>query len=324
MTNYSHQSTLFGSLAKANEPLAPYTTYKIGGPADIFLEVKTKDAMVQALQIAKKNDIPWFVLGGGTNILIADKGVRGLVIKNSIDEIVIRGMKGVMKNGASEKIVFVEVGSGVAMNKLVRYTIEEGLQGLEMHLGLPGSVGGAVYMNSKWMKPKGFVGDVVYQAEILHPNGQTEAVGQSYFRFGYGESFIQKSKDIVLSVTFALKKADKDTLWSVANESIIHRKTTQPAGKTAGCMFKNISEMEALTRSTPNQSTSAGFLIDKAGGKSLSVGDAGISPLHANFFMNNGKATASDMVQLVASVKEKVKHAYGVELKEEVQMIGEF
>jgi UDP-N-acetylmuramate dehydrogenase len=237
----------------------------------------------------------------------------------------MKGMKGSFKVGSEATQVFVEAESGVIINKLVRTTVDQGLQGLEMQLGLPGTVGGAVYMNSKWTKPPGYVGDPVYQATILTPEGEVKVVPKSYFQFGYDTSSIQKTGDIVLSVVFLLKQDNKDRLWEIANASIAYRRESQPQGVfTPGCTFQNISEAEAISIPTPGLTTSAGFLVDHAGLKGATVGEAQISPLHANFIVNRGKATAMSVIQLIDRAKEQVKRTFGVDLKEEIVRVGEF
>lgn len=316
---------VFGDKLRQDEPLAPYTTFKIGGPADYFINVTTVDELVTAVTEARKLNIPVFILGGGTNLLIADKGIRGLVIKNSTNKIRVVGMKGQLSAHLETHKVYVQAESGVVINQLVRFTAQEGLRGLEMHLGLPGSVGGAVYMNSKWTNPPGYVGDVVYQAEILTPDGQRKVVPQKYFQFAYDTSVIQTSRDIVLSVVFAFSRDDKDRLWSIANESISYRRQTQPQGiKSAGCTFRNVPISEVMARGLPEKATSAGFLVDHAGLKGLTIGDAQISPVHANFIINLGKATASDVVQLITKARDQVKSQFGVTLQEEIERAGEF
>lgn len=314
-----------GTKAKEHEMLAPYTTFKIGGPADLFIDVKTKEELVEAVEFARICNVPIFILGGGTNILIGDKGIRGLVIKNSTSKILIRGMKGSAGQGSSTRVVFVEADSGVPLNKLVRTTVDEGLAGLEMHLGLPGTVGGAVYMNSKWMHPEGYVGDAVYQAEILTQAGLRKIVPQTYFQFAYDTSYLQKTHDIVLSVVFSLQAAEKNHLWNISNESISYRRLSQPQGvKSAGCTFRNISLSQVLSLGLPGQATSAGFLVDHAGLKGLKVNDAQISPMHANFIINTGQASASDVVQLITRAQDQVKRQFGVILEEEIVRVGEF
>lgn len=323
--NYTELIKQLGERVKEHEPLAPYTTFKIGGPADLFFEAKTTDELVTAVKAGRSFGIPVFCLGGGSNILIGDKGIRGLVVKNSTGKITMRGAKGAFKRGAPNGLVYVEADSGVSMNKLVRSMVEEGLSGIEMHLGLPGTVGGAVYMNSKWMHPEGYVGDAVYQATILRPDNEIATVPKSYFKFAYDSSNIQKTKDIVLTVVFALQQLSKEQLWQTANASIEYRRTSQPQGVfSPGCTFRNLTRAQALSAITPNQTTSAGFLLDHAGMKGTSVGEAYISPVHANFIVNKGHARADDVVQLIELCRKRVRDQFGVELQEEIVRVGEF
>jgi UDP-N-acetylenolpyruvoylglucosamine reductase len=327
MTNdqYSNLVTDLGSMARRSVPLAPYTTLKIGGPADVFYEAKNRDQLITSIRLARKYSIPVFVLGGGSNILVGDKGIRGLVIKNTAKDIAVRGVKGKYEHGMSTGQVYVEADSGVIFNSFVRFAIEEGYQGIEMHLGLPGTVGGAVYMNSKWTHPVGYVGDVLYQATILKQNGEEQNVPHSYFQFAYDSSILQKTKEIVISVTFVFLRAPVDQLWKRANESIEYRRRTQPQGVfTPGCTFRNVSHVQALTVPTPGNTVSAGFLIDQAGLKGYTVGSAQISPLHANFIVNLGGATASDVATLIETVKSRVYQRFGVLLEEEIVRVGEF
>jgi UDP-N-acetylmuramate dehydrogenase len=326
MTIFEKLQKTLGNRIKGLEPLARYTTFKIGGPAEYFFEAKTTDEFVAAITLGRTLAVPIFILGGGTNILIGDRGIRGFVIKNSTNTIQIKGVKGTVTGGAAHTgLVFVEADSGVSFNSLVRFTVGEGLAGLEMHLGLPGTVGGAIFMNSKWTHPVGYVGDAVYQAEILTPENERITVPKTYFRFGYDTSSIQKTKDILLKVVFSLRVDMKERLWKVANESISYRRHSQPQGVfTAGCAFKNISQAQTLVVPTPNHTTSAGFLIDHTGLKGTRVGDAEISGVHANFIINRGKATASDVVQLIELVRTKVKEKFGLMLEEEIIRVGEF
>jgi len=325
MNIYKHLQKKLGERVRQQELLAPYTTFKIGGPADYFFEARTQEELVNAVRASNALALPFFLLGGGSNILVSDKGYRGLVIRNSTNNIAIRGMYGRREAGRSSRKVFVEADSGVNINTLVRFTIEEGLGGLEMHLGLPGTVGGAVYMNAKWIHPEGYLGDTVYKAEIVTPGGEVKAVPKSYFRFAYDYSCIQKTKDIVISVTFAFNQEDRDTLWATANESIAYRRRTQPQGvRSAGCVFRNISPAEAVSISTPHLTTSVGYLIDHSGAKGLVVGDASISPVHANFIVNNGKAKAQQVIELIERVKAIVKQRYNITLSEEIVRVGEF
>lgn len=308
-----------------NVPLAPCTTFKIGGPADFFYEAKTVDGLVAAVKKGRELGVGVTVLGGGSNVLIADRGIRGLVIKNNTSTIAIRGIKGKVEHGEAKGSVFVEADSGVVFNKLVRFTIEEGLGGLEAHLGLPGTVGGAIYMNSKWTRPEAYVGDAVYQVTILTRKSDVTIMDRSYFRFAYDTSIIQKTADLVLRVVFALTPRDKEELWRTANQSVAYRRESQPQGvKSPGCTFRNITKAQAVAAATPGHTTSAGFLVDHVGLKGTSVGDAQISPIHANFIINNGQARARDVVELIELTRAKVKKQFGVELEEEIVRLGEF
>ncbi len=295
---------------KENISLAAHTTFKIGGPARYFLEVKTADECVRAVKAAKNALIPVFFLGGGSNILVSDTGFDGLVIKNAM-----RGISFVGRTGGNTKhtpnAVYIKALSGTFMNQLVRFTVDNGLGGLQMHLGLPGTVGGAVAMNAKWTHPNGYVGDAVFSATVMTAGGEIKSVGRSYFDFSYGYSSIQKTGDIILDTIFALHPGDKDALWEIANTSIRYRRNTQPQGVfTAGCVFKNTVQ-------------SAGYLVDHSGISSRSFGGAAISDVHANFIVNSGSATSSDVLKLMDLMKTAVKNRFGVELEKEVLYVGE-
>lgn len=322
---YQQLKKRLGARVVENQDLARYTTFKIGGPADLFYEARTEDELVGALREARRLIVPVTVIGGGSNVLVGDRGVRGLVIKNATSRISLRGAKGSLKGGQRQGLVFVEADSGVIFNQLVRFTIEEGLGGLHMHLGLPGTVGGAIFMNSKWTHPPGYVGNSVYQATILTPDGKLTIVPKSYFNFGYDESSLQHTADIVVKVVFALIPGKKTDLWEVANESVAYRRQTQPQGVfSLGCTFRNLTRAQAIALGTPNLTTSAGFLVDHAGLKGTSVGEAQISPVHANFIINRGHARAADVIKLIARAKEQVKTRFRVELVEEIVRLGEF
>lgn len=314
-----------GQKLKMEEPMSQHTTFKIGGPAQYFYVASTTQELIQAVLTARELDVPVFILGGGSNILVGDKGIRGLVIRNATKYIRIKGIKYNKTGNTSKRVVFVEADSGVSVNALVRFTVDEGLSGLHMHLGLPGTVGGAIYMNSKWTKPEGYIGDAVYQVRLIDRNGEEVIVPQSYFRFAYDTSKLQETKEVVLSVVFSVSSADRDQLWNVANESIGYRRASQPQGVfSAGCTFRNLSPSDAVVFSTPSHTTSAGYLLDHAGLKGVSVGDAYISTDHANFIINKGRATASDVVKLIEIAREKVHTRFGVRLTEEIERIGDF
>jgi UDP-N-acetylenolpyruvoylglucosamine reductase len=305
--------------------LGKYTSYKIGGPADYFFEAREVSEIADMILIAQKYSIPYLIIGGGTNILISDTGVRGLVIKNSSSGVRIVGIRGKKVSGeVCPEEVFVESASGVLMNKVVRFTIEEGLSGLEYHLGLPGSVGGAVSMNAKWMKDRSYVGDVVYQGTVINEKGIVERWNRGDFHFGYGVSALSDSANILLSVVFRCIRSDKHELWEKADRSVSYRRETQPNGISAGCTFKNISESDAILFGLPDHTTSVGKLIDMCGLKGHTVGGAMISPVHGNFIVNTGGATGADVIELMTYIEEVIRKRFGITLVREVKCIGDF
>lgn len=308
---------------RQNEPMSLHTTFKIGGAAQYYIAVDSITDLVKAVKLGWDLQLPVFVFGGGSNIIIADHGIKGLVIKNNCRKFDVLSMLGKVKNqkiDVNKALVYAE--SGVIMNQLVRFTIEQGLEGLEWQLGLPGSVGGAVCMNSNFPLKGSYVGDAVFRAKILTKEGEIKEVDNAYFRFAYDKSILQETGEILLSVTFKLIPADKKILWERATEALQHRSNSQPKGLSAGCTFRNISVVDAMRIPTPDKITSAGFLIEKAGLKGKRIGDAMISGKHANFIMNMGNAKADDVIGLVNLVKSEVMKQFGVKLTMEVKKIG--
>ena len=300
--------------------LAKHTYFKLGGPADFFVEAKTREELVEAVRYAIDQKLPYLVLGGGSNVLIGDLGFRGLVIKNRTSSVKIKGFAGGVDKGKVDlKEAIVEADSGVTANYLIRYTLDEGLAGLEDMLGLPGTVGGAVYNNSHHLDK--LWGDHIVEVEVLDLEGKIKKYTQKECQFDYDYSIFHKTKETILSASFQLKRGDKAKLWEVATAAVKRRSSTQPLGlPSSGCMFKNISLADRMRLGVPT--ASAGYLIDKAGLKGLSVGGAKVSDVHANFIVNDGTAKASDVNELVALVRSKVKEKFGVDLIEEVILIG--
>lgn len=308
------------------EPLVRYTTLKIGGPAEYFYVAKTSVEVVMAVKTAQEAKIPYYIIGGGSNIVISDHGLSGLIIRNESRSLAIVKRLGKVKNGKTDYTqALVEVDTGVLVNHLVRFTVEAGLEGLERHLGLPGTVGGALYMNSKWTKPPTYIGDVLVSAKIIDNTGNVKIVDKKYFDFAYDQSILQKTHEVVLSATFLLQTEDKKKLWERAHTSMAYRKATQPTGvATAGCTFRNISLADAMRISTPNNTTSAGFLVDQVGLKNFQIGNAKFSDRHANFILNLGGATASDVKMLIDEATKRVKEKFNVIIEPEIVLWGEF
>lgn len=314
---------VFGTRIRLNEPMSAHTTYKIGGVAEYYIDLEKTEDIVTAVKAAKKLELPLFIFGGGSNIIVADHGIKGLVIKNNCRKFDIMTMSGRIKNqkiDVSRALVSAE--SGVIMNQFVRFTIDQGFGGLEYQLGLPGTVGGAVYMNSNYPRKGAYVGDFVYRAKLLIADGVVKEVDNSYFHFAYDYSTLQETGEIVLSVIFKLEPMDKKILWERATDALTHRSGSQPKGASAGCTFRNISIVEALRIPTPDQITSAGYLIDKVGLKGKRIGDAMISDRHANFILNMGSAKAEDIIALTTLIKDEVAKKFGVKLHLEVKTVG--
>lgn len=308
---------------RLDEPMSAHTTFKIGGPAKYYIDASSIDDLVKAASMAKKLGLAVFIFGGGSNVIVSDKGIKGLVIKNNCRRFELMSMSGKIKNqkvDVDKALVYAE--SGVIMNQLVRFTIDQGLSGLEYQLGLPGTVGGAVYMNSNFPKKDAYVGDSLYRAKLLSKDGTTCEVDNSYFHFAYDKSILQETGEILLSAVFRLTREDKQLLWQKGTEALKYRDTTQPKGASAGCTFRNISIVDAVRIPTPQRITSAGYLIDKAGLKGKRIGGAMISDMHANFILNTGQARAQDVLALVELIKGEVNKKFGAPLHLEVKTVG--
>ncbi len=297
-------------------PLAKHTYFKLGGVADYFVEAKTRAELIEAVRYALAQKLPYLVLGGGSNVLVSDAGFRGLVIKNRTSEIRLKGFAGGVNQGKlALKEAIVQADSGVTANYLIRYTLDEGLSGLEDMLGLPGTVGGAVYNNSHHLDK--LWGDHITEVEVLDRAGNLKTYTAAECQFAYDYSIFHKTNETILSASFQLTRGDKAELWALATAAVKRRSSTQPLGQpSSGCMFKNISLADKLRLGIPTQS--AGYLIDKAGLKGSRVGGAVVSDIHANFIINDGTATSQDVRQLIADLKAKIKAKFGVTLVEEV------
>ena len=304
---------------KFDEPLAKHTYFKLGGPADLLYEAKTTQEFVSAVQSAILYKIPYLVIGGGSNILVTEAGFRGLVIKNRSTQIQLKGFAGGVDKGKLDlKEAIVQADSGVPANLLIRYTLDQGLSGLEDMLGLPGTVGGAVYNNSHHLDK--LFGDHIIEVEAIDREGKIKKYGQKELDFDYDYSIFHKTKEAIVTTSFQLKRGDKTQLWKIANAAVKRRSTTQPLGvPSSGCMFKNIplADKMRLGVATP----SVGYLIDKAGLKGLQVGGASVSQVHANFVVNDGTATSDDVLALIKQIQTEIKAKYGVNLELEVIVI---
>src|SRR3989344_9705723 len=312
-----------------NEPLSKHTYFKIGGPARIFFEAKNIDDLKLVLKTATELKIPFVILGGGANVLVSDKGFEGLVIKNRADGIKLVGIKGIIdKRGKGIKSAQVWCASGTLMNQLARFTIDQGLQGLEFLLSVPGTVGGGLKINAHYEVEKGeFLGQKLISAVLFDPKtGDEKTIDSKYFEFGYDKSRIQQTGEIVIEALFKLDTIeDKAALWQKAMDDVKRRNEEQPIGvPCSGCIFRNITDDDAKRLFTPNLTTSTGYIIEKLRLKGEKMGGAQISEKHANYILNINNANAGDVLKLINLAKQKAKEKLDLDLVEEIFLIGEF
>ncbi len=298
----------------AHKDITVLTTMKTMVIADWFVEATTPEEIQEAIAFAREKELPYLLLGGGSNTVIVKSPLHAVVIKNRFQSMEVVA--------DTDDTVDVKVGSGTILSQLIRFCTEHGYSGLEFHRGLPGSVGGAIYMNSKWTKPTCYVGDPVVAATLLTPSGEVKTVDRDYFQFAYDYSILHETKEILLDVTFRLKKDDPAAIEQRSKDALDHRAATQPKGThTCGCMFQNISQAEADQIGAP--SLSAGRLIDLAGMKGQRVGSFVVSDQHANFILDDeGQGKPEDLLELIARVKEAVRQSSGLTLREEVVVIS--
>jgi UDP-N-acetylmuramate dehydrogenase len=290
--------------------LAPLTTLKVGGPADLMIETHTSDEIVTALKTAHHHGVPVTVLGGGSNVLIGDRGIRGLVVRPRGGSIAPVGDR------------LIRADAAVTINGLVRWTINRGHSGLEGWAGTPGTVGGAVFGNAHWRQQN--IGDIIESVRLARRDGTILQVPADRMEFGYDHSRLKRSGEVVLWVAFRVTPgADPGALRSVAHESLAFRKRTQPLeSPSAGCIFMNPDA--ARDRVPAGIPPSAGALIDRAGLKGVSSGGATVSPTHANFIVNTGAATAAEVKGLIERCRHEVGERFGVRLRDEIMTLGEF
>lgn len=311
---------LFSDRLKIDEPLSKHTNFRLGGPAKFLVEAKTEDELIKTVALAKENHLPYFIMGGGSNVLANDSGFDGLVIKMAFREHKIAGNT-------------VTADAGVMSAALARATADAGLAGFEWAIGLPGTLGGAVRGNAGCFG--GEMKDTVKSIKALK-DGEVIEMSNENLKFGYRDSAIKWDEDlVVLSVTLELSPGDPIELKKKLDDILAKRQTTQPQGSSsAGCIFKNYDivddadlqriqeKLDIPSEMIQARRVSAGWIIDQAGLKGKQVGDAQISPEHGNFIVNLGQATTSDIIQLISLAKMTVRDNFGIQLMEEVQYLG--
>ena len=295
--------TMSGDRLRIDEPLSRHTSFGIGGAADLYVVVKTQAELLECRKIAQAEDTLSLVIGEGTNILVADSGIRGMVIANTCDRV----------SKEDEGLIVAE--SGVLLRELARMAVTNGLCGLEWAVGIPGTLGGAVVGNAGAYG--GCMADVVRWVTLLMPGGQVESVDVDALEYGYRTSALKREpapylRPIVLEVALALEPGDRQALAHKASKVAAQRRMRTPEGRCAGSVFKRTFQYPA------------GFLIDQAGLKGMRVGDAEISTKHANFLMNAGTASARDMKCLIDKVQREVWAAFAQRLEPEIEFLGDW
>lgn len=306
----SHAVTgLDRSRLQKNVTLAPYTTFRIGGPADLFYTATSADDLAAAILAAREASLPYFVLGLGANILIGDGGFRGLVIRNTASA------RGWSEDG------LLRAESGAIMQDLVLESGQLGWSGLEHYIGIPSTVGGAIWQNLHFLSPAPerertmFIAEVFDSCEILSAEGERKTVGADYVQFGYDDTVFHHRADYVLAATFRLTPSHPDILHRIHQENLSWRGSRHPwlaIHPSAGSIFRKI------------EGVGAGRLVDQCGLKGATIGGAQISHLHANIIINLGGATAADVRALIALAQRAVAEKFGHRLQPEIGFVGEF
>lgn len=292
--------SLFPGRVKAAEPLKKHTSWRIGGPAEFFLEPAGRRELQMVVSFARERGIPLTVIGNGSNLLVSDRGVRGIVVKIS------RNLGHVTVEGPE-----LRAGAGASLARVVATALKSGLSGLANLTGIPGTVGGAIVMNAGAYGSS--VGDQVREVLLLGLDGSFKLRAREDMDFGYRSSILQREPAIVVEVTLVLKQGQPEDIRRDMKEYLTGRKNSQPMNiPSAGSVFKN----------PPGDF--AGRLIELAGLKGLRVGGAQVSPKHANFIVNLGGATAQDVAELISRVRDAVQNNFGQKLELEVKFLGEW
>jgi UDP-N-acetylmuramate dehydrogenase len=289
-------------------PLAPFTTFKIGGPADLFYEAADSADLASAVSLARAVGTPYFVLGLGANILVGDRGFRGLVIRNMARAFEFQG-------------TLLRAQSGAVMQEIILAAVRRGLSGLEHYIGIPSTVGGAVWQNLHFLSPAParertmFIAEVVESVELLFQDGTRRSVDGSFMQFGYDTSLLHRGEHVALAVDFRLVPGDTLAMHRIMQENLIWRGARHPwldIYPSAGSIFKKI------------EGVGAGRLVESCGLKGFRIGAVQVSHIHANIFVNLGGATASEVRALISHVRETVLERTGYALEPEIAFVGEF
>ncbi len=306
---------VLGERLLTDEPMRLHTTFRIGGPADFYFSAQTPDQLVAALRVAHALSLPIFLLGGGSNLLVSDAGVRGLVVHNGCEAIEFDGSAAHVECGAD----FLE---------LIYRCRDRGLAGLEFAAGIPGSVGGAIYGNAGCYGQD--IGAVTIECTHAPLDGaRVETCPASWYQFAYRDSRLKREPRALLSCLLQFRPGDPAGIQRVIEEKLEIRRVKHPQWRiepTAGSYFKNLPpdwQIPGAKHSPGTHRVPAGQLLDECGCRGLRVGDAQVFPKHANIIVNAGHATAREVLELAEIMKSRVRERFGVELEEEVMFLGE-
>lgn len=283
---------------KENEPLANHTTWRIGGPTRVLVIPKDIDHLIFTVKLANEYNCPLFIIGRGSNLLISDQGFDGMIIKisDAIDHLEVNGEE-------------IRVGAGFSLIKLATMISKQGLSGLEFAAGIPGSVGGAVFMNAGAHKSD--ISNIITKVRVVYQDGTVKWYSKEEMDFSYRTSRLQKDHGICLEAIFKLQKGNREEIVAEIQKNKEYRKKTQPWDyPCCGSVFRN---------PLPHF---AGKLIEDAGLKGYTIGGAQVSTMHANFIVNIGGAKASDVLNLIKHIKEEVFRQFQVEMETEVELVG--
>ncbi len=304
-------SKRFTGKIRFDEPMADHTTFRIGGPADVFVLPETVEDIVDLLDVLEAENVGWFVFGGGANLLVHDGGIRGVVISPAPG---LSDIRSVQDNGENATVT---AQSGAFLWDVCRFASEKGLSGLTFAAGIPGTIGGAVMMNAG--TPTGDISGVISSLEIVTRPGEVRHVRREEMSFAYRSlrlppdaSGYEGRPGIVVSATLQLGRENPKMVKKEVEKRLAERKQSQPGGCSAGSFFKN-----------PPGASPAGELIDKAGLKGFVVGGAEVSKKHANFIINRKNASAGDVLVLMEIIRKRVHDAFGITLEPEVKIVGE-
>lgn len=286
------------------EIIAGHTSFRIGGPADYYVVPEDAASLARGIALCRQSEVPFYILGNGTNLLVGDQGFRGVVfhIYKTMDSITCL---------EEDDVMYVRAGAGALLSKVGKVVADKGYAGFEFATGIPGSVGGAIMMNAGAYD--GEIGNFLHYALVLDEDGNEQKLMKEDMDFGYRHSSVMDRGYIVLEVCLKFEKGDRDAILQRVEELLAKRKKSQPLEyPSAGSTFKR------------PEGYFAGKLIQDAGLKGFTVGGAQVSVKHAGFVINTGSATAADVRELIRQVQEKVFEQSGVMLEPEVRMIGDF